>query len=232
MSFGSGQGTYSELPHIGGFGVGPGASSNSGANSSDGPIDGSAWVLVAVTLEGCGHCKVIHENWMSTILPRLNSKFPRIEAHDIHLYSNRDPIDSAMWPADLDRFVKEFPTIMLIPKWEWVQAKSVSVYRFTQLRTYLGNFGSGSSASIIDGIIGWMRMNMQSQQQMNVSPQLPVVASQYQQQALPPIAPPVTMQQYSYKFEPQQTTPAPVHLPYINPSYGGPSSTFPVLPRT
>ena len=192
-------------------------------------MDGSAWILVAVTLEGCNHCKTIHETWMSSINPTLSREFPGITPYNIHLHSNREPIDSKLWPADVDRHVKAFPTVMLIPKWEWIQAKQNSSYRFTQARVLPDEYVSGLSGPTITDIVKWAKMNIQPQQYIP-PPQLPIVNPAQPQYILPTPTLPMTTTPYVYQSELYPAHPAPVHLPSIPQQYGGSSSAFPLLP--
>ncbi len=102
----------------------------------------NSWVLVAITLQGCGHCTTIHENWNNLFVPTLGRTFPGLVMYNMHFNDNAEPINTAKWPGDLEGYIVKsgFPTILLIPRWEWEQAIPLDGrargYRFTQVRMY------------------------------------------------------------------------------------------------
>lgn len=178
----------------------------------------NAWVLVAITLEGCAHCTSIHHNWNSLFLPTLSSSFPGMAAYSMHFMDNAEPINTAKWPGDLEGYIVKsgFPTILLIPRWEWEQALPqegrVRDYKFTQVRMYKDPDFRADPQTRVRNLVQWIESIIGKQR---------TSAPQYTL--------PAQMQMYPMGIEGMGNAPAkPTQISPYPPQYGA-YPTFPLL---
>jgi thiol-disulfide isomerase/thioredoxin len=73
--------------------------------------------LVVVFAGNCGHCVNLQPQWPA-IEASLRKAYPQLEIVVIHLQRMDSPIPSK-YPKSLNKHVRSFPTVLLVPSTEW-----------------------------------------------------------------------------------------------------------------
>lgn len=78
-------------------------------------------VLILVTVSICAHCVRFREDWPKTKQALQETQL--VDIVDIELNKFSDRPDPQKYPSDLSRWVKWFPTFILVSKSSWTNAQ-------------------------------------------------------------------------------------------------------------
>lgn len=117
-------------------------------------------VFILVTVSVCAHCVRFREDWPEIKQALLETQL--VDIVDIELNKFSDRPDPQKYPSDLSRWVKWFPTFILVSKSSWTNAQPGPANGRLEGAIFNGNMGAmgatyvGSERCNKESLLRWV----------------------------------------------------------------------------
>lgn len=142
----------------------------------------SRGVLILISAKTCGHCKRLYDSYWPEITSEVKS-LGGIEIVEIKLETTSSPLDTTKYPAGLNKYLRWYPMLLLVPTANYQQALRD---KDTKIDGYILN-GKLTDTGVADfvnagysmdkaGIMKWINDTL-AKPQFNSKPPVPTTSS-------------------------------------------------------